>query len=55
MYLQADLAMKEKALEERPARPRILWGVSPHAVNCPIRTASISEGRGGNKPSDART
>jgi hypothetical protein len=43
------------SLEERPARPRILWGVSPHAVNCPIQTASISEGRGGNKPSDART
>jgi hypothetical protein len=43
------------SLEERPARPRILWGVSPHAVNCPIRTASISAGRGGHKPSEART
>jgi hypothetical protein len=36
---------------ERPARPRILWGGSPHAVHCPIRTASISDGRGGNEPS----
>jgi hypothetical protein len=36
---------------ERLARPRILWGGSPHAVNCPIRTASISDGRGGNEPS----
>ncbi len=35
---------------ERPARPRIWWGVSPHAVNCPIRAASISDVRGGNKP-----
>src|SRR5437762_9824842 len=42
------------SLEERPARPRILWGGSPHAVNCPIRAASISDGRGGNKPSYAR-
>ena len=40
---------------ERPARPRIWWGGSPHAVNCPIRTVSISDGRGGNKPSYART
>src|SRR5204862_7237302 len=27
------------ALEERPARPRILWGVRPHAVNYPIQPA----------------
>jgi hypothetical protein len=47
--------MAEIMSGERPARPRIWWGGSPHAVNCPIRTASISDGRGGNEPSYART
>jgi hypothetical protein len=35
---------------EQPTRLRILWGESPHAVNYPIQTASISAARGGNKP-----
>ncbi|MGH8488040.1 MAG: hypothetical protein ACREXS_03995 [Gammaproteobacteria bacterium] len=38
------------ALGEQPTRLRILWGESPHAVNYPIQTASISAARGGNKP-----
>src|SRR5262245_16724474 len=42
-------------LGERPARPQIEWGVSPHAVNGPMQTASISAARQGNKPCDART
>ncbi len=40
---------------ERPTRPRIWWGESPHAVSCPIRTASISDAREGNDPCSART
>ena len=42
-------------LGERPARPQIEWGVSPHAVNCPMQTASLSEVRHGNKPCAVRT
>jgi len=43
------------SLAERPARLRIVWGVSPHAVHGPMRTASIAKGGGGNTPSEART
>jgi len=32
------------SLAERPARLRIVWGVSPHAVHGPMRTASIAKG-----------
>ncbi len=44
-----------RELQERPTRPRIWWGESPHAVSCPIRTASISDAREGNDPCSART
>jgi hypothetical protein len=44
-----------RASGERPARPRILWGASPHAVHGPRRPASISDVRRGNTPPAART
>ena len=39
---------------EQPTRLRIWWGESPHTVNGPIRTVSISGAWGGHEPREAR-